>query len=99
MSFAAARRGRLGGVEDLGVFNHRGFLSIAARLPPADDSTGGACGQRTVKMPFIPEAAWPGTVHMYGNLPFFLKVTTSLVVLPGWISGVLRPLILKSCAT
>jgi hypothetical protein len=32
-------------------------------------------------------------------LPFFLKVTTSLAVLPGWISGVCFPLILKSCVT
>jgi hypothetical protein len=34
-----------------------------------------------------------------GHLSFFLKVTTSFAVLPGWISGVVLPLILKSCNT
>jgi hypothetical protein len=31
----------------------------------------------------MPAAASPGTVHRYGYLPFFLKVTTSFAVLPG----------------
>ena len=29
-------------------------------------------------MPFIPPAAWPGTVHEYAYLPAFLNVTTSV---------------------
>src|SRR5262245_5307231 len=47
----------------------------------------------------MPAAACPGTVHKYGYTPFFLNVTTSLAVRPGWISGVFLPLISKSCRT
>src|SRR3954452_22285095 len=47
----------------------------------------------------MPASACPGTVQRYEDLPFFLKVTRSLAVLPGWISGVCLPAILKSCWT
>src|SRR5258705_13776853 len=53
--------------------------------------------QRTVKVPSIPAEAWPSTVHRYGYLPAFLNVTVSLAVLPGLMSGVCFPPILKSC--
>src|SRR4029077_18416917 len=36
---------------------------------------------------------------MYPYLPFFVKLTTSFAVLPGWISGVFLPWMLKSCNT
>ena len=52
-----------------------------------------------VKVPFMPEAAWPGTVQRYGYLPAFVNLTLSVADLPGLMSGVFLPLILKSCAT
>ena len=52
-----------------------------------------------MKTPFIPASACPGTVQRYGYVPFFLKLTTSFAVFPGWIRGVFLPLILKSCRT
>ena len=50
----------------------------------------------TVSVPFIPAAAWPGSVHMNGNFPAFLKVTLSVAVLPALIDAVFLPAILKS---
>src|SRR4029077_4770092 len=47
----------------------------------------------------MPASAWPGTVQRYEYLPFFLKVTISLAVLPGWSSGVCLPAMRKSCCT
>src|SRR4029079_18949370 len=47
----------------------------------------------------MPASAWPGTVQRCGYLPFFLKVTISLAVLPGWSSGVCLPAMRKSCCT
>src|SRR6476469_10667995 len=47
----------------------------------------------------MPASAWPGAVQRYEYFPFFLKVTTSFAVLPGWSSGVCLPAILKSCWT
>jgi len=35
-----------------------------------------------LKVPFIPAAAWPGTVQVYLNEPF-LSVTESVALLPG----------------
>jgi hypothetical protein len=32
---------------------------------PDDPAGTPGAGQRTVKVPFIPAAAWPGTVHWY----------------------------------
>jgi hypothetical protein len=50
----------------------------------------------TTNTPFIPAAAWPGTVHLYGYDPF-LRVTLSVLLLPPFRSGVFRPSIWKSC--
>ena len=41
----------------------------------------------TVSVPFIPAAAWPGTVHRYGYLPAFVNVTLRVSDLPGWSSS------------
>jgi hypothetical protein len=38
-------------------------------------------------------------VQRYVYLPFFSKVIAGVAVLPGRISGVTFPLILKSCST
>ena len=69
--------------------------------PPERMRRGGrrrdARRQRTRKLPFIPAAAWPGTVHRYGYFPAFLNVTFSVVLLPGPSSFVFLPAILKSC--
>jgi hypothetical protein len=57
MTFTTACDGRFGGIEDLDVVVHRAlsFRSI--------DRAAGRVAQRTVKTPFIPAAACPGTVH------------------------------------
>src|SRR5947209_5549042 len=39
----------------------------------------------------MPCSAWRGTEQMYGNRPFFLKMTLTVADLPGWISGVALP--------
>jgi hypothetical protein len=51
----------------------------------------------TVKTPFMPAAACPGTVHLYGNEPALLNVIASVTDLPGAISGDFFPAIAKSC--
>ena len=58
-------------------------------------STAGLA-QVIVKMPFIPAAAWPGTVHLYGYVPFRRKTILSVADLPGEITLVFRPWIWKS---
>src|SRR5581483_11954204 len=45
----------------------------------------------TVRMPFIPAAAWPGTVQRYSYLPGFVTVTFSVAVFPGATIGVTLP--------
>src|SRR4051794_6961572 len=50
----------------------------------------------TPNLPVMPSLAWPDTVQMKVSLPFFLKTTLIDFVLPGAISGVFLPLILKS---
>src|SRR5437870_3672268 len=72
------------------------MLLLSGGLPT---QYGAACttDYLTVRTPFIPAAAWPGTVQRYGNLPFFANLTTRLAFLPGLSSGDLMPAILKSC--
>src|SRR6185295_10526549 len=53
----------------------------------------------TVNVPFMPEAAWPGPVQMYGNFPVFWNLTVSVWLLPGARSFVFLPLSLKSWST
>jgi hypothetical protein len=46
----------------------------------------------TFSRPFIPAAAWPGTVHRYSYVPAFATVTVSLADWPGEISaGIFLP--------
>jgi len=58
--------------------------------PAGRTSRQGGTGYLTVRMPFIPPAAWPGTLHMYSYLPA-VSVTFSVAV-PLVIVGVLLPL-------
>ena len=83
-------------------------LGASTSLLAGRVTASGRCGsgrkqssvdQRTVKVPFIPAAACPSTVQRYGYEPCFLNVTATLAVLPGWISPVLLPSIVKSCKT
>src|SRR4051812_13351042 len=53
----------------------------------------------SVSLPFMPAAAWPGTVQREANLPFFVNLTVSLADLPGASTLVFLPAILKSWAT
>jgi hypothetical protein len=50
----------------------------------------------TLSTPFIPPAAWPGTVQRKAYLPGFLNVTLSVVLFPGETFDVFLPAILKS---
>src|SRR4029079_8782044 len=64
--------------------------------PKRSSRPGPAERYLTVRVPFIPRAAWPGTVQRYLYFPA-LKVTVSFTLLPCEMSAVFLPLILKSC--
>src|SRR3954453_4602072 len=66
--------------------------------PSGGTSDAGGPAQRTVKAPFMPAWAWPGTVQRYGKRPFLWNVMVSRAVLPRSMSGVFFPPMAKSCA-
>ncbi len=45
----------------------------------------------TFRRPFIPPAAWPGTVQRYSYVPAVLKITRSVALPPGEMTGVWTP--------
>ena len=44
-----------------------------------------------MKLPFIPAAAWPGTVQRYSYVPALRTLTVSLAEAPGEIRAVFLP--------